>query len=204
MGLFKKIFISDTDAWKEFADEIGGEYIDRGFWKSKQVIVKYENWTIILDRFSRSTGKSTTTYTRIRVPLKTLDGLQFKVHKKSIFTNMGKIFGAKLIETGEGNFDRDFAIKGNNEVKIREIFSIDVIRDLISKQARFFLEIRDDEGYFNNNLSKGNYELHFESIGVIKDIDRLRDLFKIIGLLLKALSLSGSVSTDEVAIDNIK
>mgnify|MGYP000845581343 FL=1 len=148
MGFFKKLFKANYESWQVLADDIGGEYIDRGMWKSKRVIGSFENWTIVLDTFSQSSGKHSTTYTRIRAPFKSIDGLEFKVHKKNVFSKMGKVFAGKHIKTGDDEFDQTFVIKGNSEDKIIEIFSVDIIKDLLYDQVRFALEIRNTQGFF--------------------------------------------------------
>jgi len=200
LGFFKNLFSSSKEVWQQFANEIGGEYIDSGFWKSKKVVAKLENWIIVLDTFTTSSGKHSTTYTRIRAPFKTLDGLKFNINRKGVFNSIGKAIGIQDIETGHINFDEEFVIKGNDEDKIRGIFSIKEIRDAIRNQDRISLKIKDDEGLFSTNLSEGNYELYFQSTGVIKDIDRLKNLFMIFYLILNALHLVDSASKDEVDI----
>ncbi len=61
-------------------------------------------------------------------------------------------------------------------------------------------KLETHRGFFNSNLSKGNYELYFQTMGVIKDVDRLKDLFKLIVLLLNALALVGSADKEGVSI----
>ncbi|NLY45953.1 MAG: DUF3137 domain-containing protein [Tissierella sp.] len=199
MGFLKELFGSSKEVWQQFANEIGGEYVDRGFWKSKKVIGKFESWTVVLDTFTRSSGKHSTTYTRIRAPFKTVDELQFKIHRRTIFSNID--FGMQIIKTGYDEFDEQFIIKGNYESKIKDIFSVDKLRHLISNQDKVLMKIKDDTGLFNRNLSEGNYELYFESIGVIKDVDRLKELFNIFVLLLNTLSFIESASRENIYID---
>lgn len=189
MGLFGP---SQREVWQQFADEIGGEYIEGGFFKSQKVIGKFENWTITLDTFTRSTGKTSTTYTRMMAPYKTNDEFKFKIYRKGIFSELGKVFGMQDIEIGYSEFDDEFIIKGNNQQKIIELFSSDRIRDLIRSQESILLEIKDNKGWFSDNSEEGVYELYFESIGVIKDIERLKNLFILFVLVLNRLIIIGS------------
>jgi len=185
---------SQKEIWQQFADEIGGEFIEEGFWKSKKVVANFENWTVTLDTFARSTGKTSTVYTRMRAPYKTKDEFKFKLYRKGLFSNIGKALGMQDIEVGYPEFDDEFIIKGNDETKIIELFSNDKIRELITYQDRIYLEIKDNKGFFSPVTEEGIYELYFESVGVIKDIDRLKNLFMLFILVLNRLTLIGSAT----------
>lgn len=178
------------------AEEIDGQYIDGGFWKGKKVVAKYENWIITFDTFVRSTGKTSASYTRVRAPYKTKDELKFKIYRKGLFSSIGKALGMQDIEIGYGDFDHKFIIKGNHEGKIIELFSNDRIRELISYQDRILLEIKDNKGFFSPVAEEGLYELYFESLGIIKDIDRLKSLFILFVLILNRLTIIGSISNE--------
>lgn len=186
--VLKGIFGPGKDeVWGQFANEIGGEYINQGVFKPKQVIVEFEGWIIVLDSFSRSHGKSSTAYTRIRAPYKPIDRLQFKIYKSGLFSDLGKAFGMQDIELGEKKFDENFIIKGNPEDKVRELLSSDKVKELIEKVDRLSLEIKDGERMFASNLISGTHELYYESVGIIKDLNRLKDLFMLYILLLDKL-----------------
>ncbi|NLK44788.1 MAG: DUF3137 domain-containing protein [Tissierellia bacterium] len=193
MGIFGP---SQRETWQELAEEIDGEYIEEGFWKSKKVVAKFENWTFTLDTFVRSSGKTSTTYTRMRVPYKTKDEFKFKIYRKGLFSNIGKALGMQDIEIGYPDFDDKFIIKGSNEAKIVDLFSNDKIRELINNQDRILLEIRDNKGFFSPPAEEGEYELYFESIGVIKDIERLKNLFMLMVLVLNRLTIIGSAKDE--------
>jgi hypothetical protein len=73
MSVFRKIFgPSRAEIWRQFSGETGSNFIEGGFWKSDKVEATHDQWTITLDLFVVSTGKSSTTYTRIRAPMLTL------------------------------------------------------------------------------------------------------------------------------------
>ncbi|MFA7532757.1 MAG: hypothetical protein WCY46_00350 [Tissierellaceae bacterium] len=191
---------SKDEVWGQFANEMGGEYINKGVFKPKQVIVEFEGWVIILDSFSRSHGKSSTTYTRIRTPYNPIDRLQFKIYKSGLFSDLGKALGMQDIEIGEVDFDEKFIIKGDSEDKVREFLSGDKIKELIMKLDRFSIEIKHGEGMFSSNLVEGSHELYYESVGIIKDVNRLKELFMLYILLLDKLLNMGIA--DKVNIES--
>lgn len=194
MSLIRDIFgPSQEEIWTQFADEIGAVYENRGILKSKRVMANYDKWVVTFDTFARSTGKSSTTYTRIRAPFVYKDDLSFKIYKKSFFSDIGKSFGMQHIDSGFPDLDEKFIIKGNDETKIREILLSDKIREIIITQNRFRLEVKDDDGWLGTEIPHDVNLLHFEAVGVIKDIQILKSLYMLFVLVLNKLYLMGSI-----------
>lgn len=198
MAFLRSIFgPSREEVWRQLSDEIGAHYVDGGFWKGDKVQAHTGEWTITLDTYTVSNGKSSTTYTRIRAPYVNKDGFRFTIYRKSIFSGLGKLLGMQDVEIGHEPFDRDFIIKGNDEMKLREFFSNAELRELIHLQPSIHLEIRDDEGIFGVHFPEGVDELYFSTVGVIKDIERLKDLFTLFGGILNYLCHIGSAYEDD-------
>lgn len=197
MGLFGP---SKNEIWKQFSKQINGEYIENGFLKSSRVEKRIDNWRIVLDTYTVSTGKSSTTYTRIRVPFVNIDNFYFKIYKAGFFSEIGKKFGMQDIIIGYDKFDEGFIIKGNNEKKVKQLFSKKGIRELIEKQPKINLEIKESEGIFETRLPDGVTELYFRVVGVIKDIDRLTKLFHLFGEVLNELCEIGCASRNDPEI----
>lgn len=197
MSVFKKMFgPSQEEVWSQFAEEIDGEFVNQGAWKSKKIITSFENWDIIIDTYTVSSGKSSTTYTRIRAPYINKGDFRFKINRSSVFSNIGKTFGMQDVVIGDPDFDENFIIKGNDEEKIREIFLSDKIRELISSQKRIDLEIKDDEGRFGTKFPDNVDELYYQTGGIIKDIEKLKELYLLFALILNKLYLMGLASEE--------
>lgn len=193
MSLLRELFgPSQEEIWTQFANEVGADFVDGGVFKTKKVVGRFQNWVVTLDTYTVSTGKSSTTYTRIRAPYVNKDGFNFKIYKSGLFSDVGKTFGMQDVEIGYPEFDEDFIIKGNNEDKLIELFSSEKIRELISGQKNFHMEVKDDEGWFGSEFPDGVDELYFQTHGVIKDIGRLKDLYMLFALVLNKLCLIGS------------
>lgn len=193
MSLLRNIFgPSQEEIWSQFANEIGADFVNEGIWKAKKVVARFENWVVTLDTYTQSSGKTSTTYTRIRAPYVNKDGFNFKIYKSGWFSDIGKTFGMQDVEIGYPEFDEKFIIKGNDESKLRELFSSDKIRELISSQENIYLEVKDDEGWFGTDFPEGVDELYFQTMGVIKDIERLKSLYMLFALILNKLCIMGS------------
>lgn len=219
MGILRKIFGPSSDeVWKELSNEIGAEFIQGGFWNDRsKVRARVRDWTITLDIYVVSTGKSRIEYTRIRAPYVNKDGFRFTVYRKSLFSDLAKFFGMQDVKVGGPNFerleplfgvpaylnkadiecgypefDRDFVVQGNDESKLRLLFKNWKIRDLIQAQPSFFMQVKDDEGWFGADFPEGVDELYFQVIGVIKDIKRLKGLYELFAETLNTLCHMGS------------
>jgi len=190
MGLLREIFgPSQQEVWEILSNEIEADFIDGGFFKGKKVVAKVKEWAITLDTYTVSTGKTSTTYTRMRAPYINKDGFKFKIYRKGIFSDIGKLLGLQDIEVGYPEFDDQFIIKGNNTDKLISLFSNSQIRMLIEMQPNISLEVKDDEGWFGTEFPEGVDELYFQVHGIIKDVDRLKTLYFLFAEVLNQLCL---------------
>ncbi|MFL0248591.1 DUF3137 domain-containing protein [Candidatus Clostridium stratigraminis] len=194
MGLFGP---SKKEVWHQLAEKIQADYVNKGFWAGDRVEAHVDNWVVVLDTYTVSTGKSSITYTRMRAPFVNLDNFYFKIYRTGIFSGLGMMLGMEDINIGYEELDEAFVIKSNSEEKVKHLFSNKSIRNLIQEQPKINLEIKDDEGFFSAHFPQGVDELYFQATGVIKDIDRLKDLYELFAEVLKELCSMGSASDEE-------
>ena len=74
------------------------------------------------------------------------------------------------------------------------------IRRLIQEQPRISLELKDDAGTFRKKFPEGVDELHFQVMGVIKDVERLKKLFDLFAEVLEQLHALGSASEEDPGV----
>lgn len=188
MGFLRSVFgPSQNEIWGQIAADIGGDYIDKGFWSTNELRYRHGEWELLLDTYTVSNGKSSTTFTRMRAPFVNKDGLYFKIYREGLFSSMGRFFGMQDLEVGDPYFDDAFVIKGNNLDKIRELLADPDLKKLIDHQSRISLEVRDDEGWFGGDFPEGVDELYFQRVGVMKDVSELKSLFQLFCLALHRL-----------------
>ena len=123
----------------------------------------------------------------MRAPFVNRDSLYFKIYRAGFFSNVGKYFGMQDIEIGDEYFDKDFVIKGNDQLQIARLLADDDIKALIERHPKIHFEIRDDEGIFTKKYSEGVDELYFQCVGVLKDEARIKDLFDLFTYTLEQL-----------------
>lgn len=213
MNLLRRIFGAGHDeVWKQLSAELGGKFVKGGFFNSSKVEARVKKWTVTLDTYAVSTGKTSVIYTRMRAPFVNDDGFRFSIYRKSPFSAVGKLLGMQDVEVGgpelesegplfgvpsyvdpdtiessEPEFDREFIIKSNDEEKVGRLFKPLKIRELVRSQPAIELQIKGREGWFKGEKNKGPDELHFHVIGVITDLQRLKLLFELYAEVLEGI-----------------
>src|SRR5437763_683651 len=99
---------SRDEVWTQLCHEIGAEFVSGGFWKGDKVQAHAGPWTITLDTYTTSDGKTHHSYTRMRAPFVNRGGFHFAIYRKSIFSALGKRLGMQDIEVGDPGFDEAF------------------------------------------------------------------------------------------------
>ncbi|HEY9226641.1 MAG TPA: hypothetical protein VIP11_08350 [Gemmatimonadaceae bacterium] len=195
---------SKDEIWHQLADQIGARFVEGSWTKGDKVVATHGDWTLTLDTYVVSTGHTTMVFTRMRAPYVNPDGFRFTIYRRSIFTELGKMLGMQDVEIGlDPQFDHDFVIKGTDESKLRALFADDAVRTLVAKQPELRLTVKDDEGWFGPHFPSGVDELNFAILGVIKDVDRLKDLYELFAATLDRLCRIGSAYDDKPGVELI-
>jgi hypothetical protein len=188
------------EMWRQLCQEIGAKFVEGGGWKGNKVQAVVGPWTVTLDTYTVSTGKSSVTYTRMRAPYINSEGFRFTIYRKGVFSGLGKMLGMQDIEVGDPKFDEAFIIKGNNEPRVQHLFADKQLRALVQAQPAIMLDVKDSEGWFGPKFPDNVDELHFLVVGVIKDVERLKSLFDLFAVLLEQLCKIGSAYKQEPGV----
>jgi hypothetical protein len=156
---------------------------------------------VTLDTYTVSSGHSHITFTRMRAPYVNPEGFRFTVYRKGFFSDLGKLLGMQDIEIGDAEFDEAFIIKGNDEIRVRDLFANAKIRQLFLAQPKIRLTVKNSEGWFGPKFPQDADELHFQVVGVIKDVDRLKSLFDLFVIVLDQLCRIGSAHKEEAGVE---
>ncbi len=201
MSLREMFGPSREEVWRRLSQEIGGDFLEGGFWKGDKVEAQHGSWTVTLDTYTVSTGHSHAVYTRMRAPFVSRDGFRFTIYRKGPFSGLGKALGMQDIEVGHSlHFDEDFIIKANDESKVKALLANAEIRRLLDEQPQIRFELKDDEHLFWKRFPEGVDGLRFQVHGVIKDVARLRKLFDLFAAVLDELCRIGSATPDDPGV----
>lgn len=200
MSFLREIFgASQAEIWQQLAQEIGGDYIEQGFWKPKKVEARYKNWVITIDTYQGA--DASVVFTRIRAPFVNKDGFNFEIYRRSVFSSIAEVFGWETIQTGFAEIDSDYKVKTNDVKKVLELLSNTRIRQLLIAQKQIHFLVKDDEGWFGADFPEGVDELYFEVVGIITDIDRLKTLYQLFAETLNQLCLMGSAYENDPQVE---
>jgi hypothetical protein len=181
---------SRREIWRQLSGDIGGHVIER--WNGDKLQAKHGEWTVTLDTYTVPVGKTFLTYTRMRAPYVNPEGFRFTIYRRSLFSGIATALGMQDIAIGDPPFDDDFVIKGTHEGRVRALFADVRIRELIAAQRDIHLTVKDDEGWYGADFPDGVDELLFAVPGVIKDVERLKQLYELFGAVLERLCAIGS------------
>ncbi|WP_196888478.1 hypothetical protein [Aureivirga sp. CE67] len=151
MSFFTDTFGKRKKVWKNFAQEIGAEHVDKGYFSTDYILYKYKNWELKLDVYSTG-GESQIYYTRLRVAVENFSGFKMHIYQENMFNRIGKIFGLQDIQIGDFHFDPKFIIKGNNPNKLQQVLADRSLRN-------HFFGLK----YFDFHLSPGKRYSLFKS-----------------------------------------
>ena len=182
-----------NEVWQQLAVETNADFHKGSFGKSARVEKQYNNWIILLDTYTVNNGRSSVTFTRMRVPYRRENDIVFKLSRKNIFSGIGRMFGMPLIETNDYDFDDEFVLKGNDESVIKEIFQNQSIKDRIKFQRHLILKV----GSYKEKKSLTDSELYFKMTSVLKNIDGLKNLFTLFSEILDELVKNGVASEEK-------
>jgi hypothetical protein len=177
--------------WDRINNNITDKISDPEFLKKNIIELNVKNWIITLDTYTSRDS----VYTRIRTPYVNTSGFHFKIFRKGLMSNVMKLFGMQDIEIGDTDFDNDFIIQSDDTEKVKNMLSDRVLRELISEQPTIFIQVKNDEGWFNEAFPNGVDELYIEVKSVISNIDQLESLYNIFTKILDYLcSISSEYS----------
>ncbi len=191
---------SKDEVWRQLSEEIGAEFLEGGFWKGGKVQAQVGPWTVTLDTgYSEEDGESVVT--RLRAPYVNPESFRFTIYRKGFFSDLGRLLGMQDVEVGDPDFDEAFVIKGNDEDRVRLLFSDPKIRQMIQDQPQIRLTVKDSEGWFGPKFPEDVDKLHFEALGVIKDVERLKALFDLFAAVLDRLCKMESAYEQDAGVE---
>ena len=162
-------------AWEELAARLGLTFAS-GNWLGSGMSISgtYRSQHLTLDKFTRRTGKNSTTYTRIVLFLNQPTQLELDIYTEGLFSKIGKVFGMKEIQTGDEALDQRYIIKGQPEPMIASLLQSYDLRQKLVEAPTLHIKVQGQE-------------IYYEKRGFIRDENNL------IALLDLITSLAGGI-----------
>ena len=187
---------SKEEAWTALASRRGGALVTDKRGKVKQVRFRLEPFELVLDVYTQSTGNSSQTYTRGRLLYPARDEFRFRLHRRSIFSGIGKYLGMQDIEVGQPEVDRDFIIKADSPGKVQGLLLRNRVgAALVTLRAGTFATRKfKKRGIDTTNVR----ELSYTVGGVMRDAARLDALIDLFAETTQHLVKNGSAWAEPV------
>jgi hypothetical protein len=128
----------------------------------------------------------------MRAPFSNLDGFKFAVVRESFLSRIQKFLGARDIEIGDPDFDREYIVIGTDEGKARELFSNDKIRKTLALRRLEVFKIKEGQAAAGSSLLSTPDELHFIINDEYENKERLKSIFALFSETLDQLERMGT------------
>lgn len=133
------------NAWAQTAHALGARYDRRsGPWynRVRRIDAEVDGTAVAVDHYTVSTGKSSTTFTRLRAEVLFPGKLHLRVYPKHALSGLSRALGFQDVPTGDADFDEQFVVKANDEDMARSWLSPRV-RQAIRRAAKYSFTIKD-------------------------------------------------------------
>lgn len=159
------------EAWLKAASVLGAEVTPGSWFAIEKIRLRHRNWTILLDGYYQSSGKSGHHVTRFRAPVQTPSNFRFSLVKKGFLQEIGLFFGMQDVKTGSLEFDEAFILQGQPDTLVADVWDSDELRGMAPalEGGQF--------GIVAGFWEPSKVELTFTCIGLIQDEHRLLMLF---------------------------
>lgn len=112
----RRLLAAREAAWQELSGEFGGRiHPATGPWyqrKSPRLEVQVSGQPLVLDSHVVSSGKSSTTYTRVQGSVSSPH--RMRLYREQVFSRLGKLAGTQDVETGDAVYDAAFMVKSDD------------------------------------------------------------------------------------------
>ena len=163
-------------AWQQAAQELGLQYTDGGMWKTNHIDGFIGKLSVVIDTFTRGSGKNSSTYTRFRVQGAAIPR-NLTLKGEGLGTTFSKLFSGEDVEVDDQPFDRKVLLEGPEAQSVA----------LMSHRARHLTQMLVEHG---GRVSEG--ELYCETRGVSSDAHYMAQIARLLTALGEELGQDGT------------
>ena len=138
---------------------------------------------IVLDAHAEVAGYSSDVVTRLRAPVPNPDGFRFRLKAAGLLAPLATLLGAEDIELGDPAFDRAFVVQSADPARTKRLLDDAALRAALVAARPALVEVKDDEGWFGDEIPPGVDELYLEIPGRVLAPPALASVFASFELL---------------------
>lgn len=149
---------TEEEVWRE----INAQFLSNPDPLEYTAIIVQENRKIVLDIDIDLGGGFESGYetTALTAELHTAPAFRFSIHDQQFTDEIGKLFGMEDVQIGFSEFDKKLIVKTNDKLRIRELFSDELVRKPFQSLNNFKFGITD---YDDGDRNFPRLELRIES-----------------------------------------
>lgn len=140
---------------KSLALELGGEYKKGSLLINPVLSGEYKGRRLFIDTFSRTREDvdghhETTYYMRVQLWHKGSVKGEVSVYREGFLSGLGKMLGAQDIQIGNPEFDKEFMVRGEDELQVKKLLDVDLQKKLLESKTP--LKVMPDRVYFESGV----------------------------------------------------
>jgi hypothetical protein len=218
--LVQRLIPTRHPAWRAFAAAVGGEFRERPFWASDEVVTRFREWVVHVDTvmLDPRTGAlkpgafySTRRGTQVWADFSSVDGFRFAIRDRRwahanpwnlewdidpgrLADAVASRLGALDVSIGNAAFDDRYTIRSNQPDKVQRLFSEgSTVERLLARPE--LAEIRIAAAGSQNIAAAQPATLIAWERQLLQDVRELRDLHDVVTGLLTGLARLGSATS---------
>lgn len=134
------------DAWGDAARRLGMFHDPGGLLRDRRLTGTIGGFRVVVESFTRGSGKSSSKYTRYRIHYPHSLGMGLHMRRQGVFAGLARAFGAQDIVVGDPKFDEIVIVKGRNQREVVDFLTA-ARREWVRRVMMDFDDVTvDDEG----------------------------------------------------------
>lgn len=186
------------DIFESFAEEMGFEFIAGSTFKPFRVEARVKNWVVVLDIYTVHANNATIQYTRLRTKFNVGNDLLFHLNANGFFNRL--FYGSSRVLTQDEHFDKVFFVRGSDPLLLSRLFEAEIIRKKIMIDPKMTLELKHHKPMFGRKDPEYVRLLTMQTLGVVKEKAKLREMLLTMAALLHQLQSIGVAQPSEVEV----
>ena len=191
--------LTRREAFKAAASDLDATFVAGKLSSGDKVLLEHGPWRVILDTYILNNGQNPITYTRVRALYVAREDFTFRISQRNVFTRIAEMFGSRGLRVGDQELERKYTIKSSNDRRGQSLMTDGRLRALIKVQPSLRLEIRRLPRGQRRKRGDGVRAVGVQTIGVIKEPDRLANYILLVAATLDRLIKIGGASSEPVA-----
>ena len=186
-------------AWREVATLLGGELVEGKRPSGDKVGVARGPWKIWLDTYTVHAGQASQTYTRCRAYFVGWHELKVTVRRRNVFDRILEALGRSRPRAVSPPLLKTHVVRGKPASRLPSLFMATGLVDALLSTPKVTLRVKRPSGRLRKQYGQDLGVVTCQATGVVRDVNRLAGMIRIVGESLEALAGIGEARKEKVA-----